>query len=530
MKLFKEHQLLLMRRESRVVVGRKAVNLWLLVIVLTATFFAIAFSAGSIAYLKEKMNDPFTFWLNVNKYELPEQKDLWVVKDGLDEDTLRTRFLFDDIQTEYATSIDMFGPEGKFNLFRIQYYERMASDLIRKVLDKENVIMAGLSISPDSINERSLGVIMTMDAIRKLGYSLNNIPAFVDCRVPLKGADTLALKTYDGNYLKAPIPLLAVVRQLPLNKDILASKYLNLQYDDHNNPEPFNLNKEHYVRKLYFYVPSEVDDFETGALKCLPDSLHGTTAAVMTTELSIQERLCSWRSGEIKTVYTDESHGLPSIRAINDIERKILEKYESRGVKRVYNYDESSKSDNEKSSWDNGLSIHFNKLDSIRSFERYMKDVWRVQIEMTQVNSRENFHAVSTMANFLTVALLLFSILSIVIFIVNMMQSYFQKVRRNLGTFKAFGISTNELTKVYVTIIQTIVIVSLGVALAVTWITELLLDALGIVKEGGASYLILWSERTLYAIIVIILSAIISVLFVMRRLLRQTPGNLIYDR
>ena len=63
--LLKEHQYLLMQREGRVVIGKKAANLWLLVAVLAATFLSIAFSAGSMVYLNDKMNDPFTYWLNV---------------------------------------------------------------------------------------------------------------------------------------------------------------------------------------------------------------------------------------------------------------------------------------------------------------------------------------------------------------------------------------------------------------------------------------------------------------------------------
>ena len=80
MKLFKEHQYLLMRRESHVVLGRKAVNLWLLVLVLTATFFSIAFSEGSRSYLDEKMNDPFTNWVNINLYQTKEEAIEDVIK------------------------------------------------------------------------------------------------------------------------------------------------------------------------------------------------------------------------------------------------------------------------------------------------------------------------------------------------------------------------------------------------------------------------------------------------------------------
>ena len=267
-------------------------------------------------------------------------------------------------------------------------------------------------------------------------------------------------------------------------------------------------------------------DFDEGALQFIPDSIRHN-ATVKITEERIQERLCSWRSGCVKTVYPD---GRPPLHVINKIEKGILQKYGSRGVTRVYDYDESLRERDRELGIDNGLSIRFNKLDSIRSFEQYMKDHYQLQIEMSQVNSKENFNAVSTMANILTFALLLFSIMSIVIFIVNMMQSYFQKVRKNLGTFKAFGISTRELTKSYIAIIVAIVTTALVIALAFTGTVELLLRVLGIMKDGAYSWLVLWNTNTLLAIVVILICTVVSILIVMRRLLRQTPGNLIYDR
>ena len=63
----KEYLNLLAKREYRVVLGPRFVNLWLLVIVLVATFVSISFSNGSMLYLSDKMNDPFTNWLNIEK-------------------------------------------------------------------------------------------------------------------------------------------------------------------------------------------------------------------------------------------------------------------------------------------------------------------------------------------------------------------------------------------------------------------------------------------------------------------------------
>ena len=105
MKLFKEYQNLLMRRESREIIGRHASNFWLLVLVLTATFFSIAFSAGSMDYLKEKMNDPFTNWVNINRDASLEK--ISILRDSLEKESIQQRFLFDGIQTEINASLDM---------------------------------------------------------------------------------------------------------------------------------------------------------------------------------------------------------------------------------------------------------------------------------------------------------------------------------------------------------------------------------------------------------------------------------------
>ena len=526
--LLKEHQYLLMQREGRIVIGKKAVNLWLLVAVLTATFLSIAFSAGSMVYLDDKMNDPYTNWLNIYR-EDPKTK-LNKLADELEMDSLPEHFFYDGVQTQIATSLDMVNRNDGVQLFKIQHYEDMGSDLMEKVLSDENVINVDgslVTIPHDSISQRSIGVIMTLDAIQRLGYGIDNIPAFVDCRVPSKQADTLGVKTLNDGYMRAPIPLLAVVRRLPMNKDILASKYLFIQYNDNNYPEPFNLSKEHYVRNLYFFVPAEVKVFDQGALQCIPSSYRKNTAAVMPTESRISERLRSWKNGTIKTVYPD---GRPPLSVINEIERKILQQYGQAGVVRVYDYDESYKEFDRELGIDNGLSIHFIKLDSIRAFERYLKDNWQLQIEMTQVNAKENFNAVSVMATILSVAMIVFSIVCIIIFLTNMLQNYFQKVRRNLGTFRAFGMSNIELIRVYVVIIVSIVVVALALALLVTWFTECALLLLEIKKDDVYSWLILWNSRTIWAIIIIVVATIATVLLVMHRLLHHTPGNLIYDR
>ena len=115
------------------------------------------------------------------------------------------------------------------------------------------------------------------------------------------------------------------------------------------------------------------------------------------------------------------------------------------------------------------------------------------------------------------------------LFMVNMLQSYFQKVKRNIGTFKAFGMNGAELIQVYVIILVMIVFSSVLLALLITWGIQGFLPLLGIEKEGF-NYLSLWNPTTYIATIVIFISTVVTVVLVMTRMLSQTPGDLIYDR
>ena len=134
------------------------------------------------------------------------------------------------------------------------------------------------------------------------------------------------------------------------------------------------------------------------------------------------------------------------------------------------------------------------------------------------------------MANILSWAMIVFSIVCIVMFIINMLQSYFQKVKRNLGTFKAFGMDSNELTNVYVLILLTIVLSAIFMAISLTWVIELILPCLDIMKDGTYNYLALWNSKTVYSIIIVLVATVLTVHIVMSRMLKQTPGDLIYDR
>lgn len=520
MKVFNEHQRLLMRRECRVILGPHAANLWWLTLVLTATFLAIAFSAASTDYLDDKMNDPFTNWVNID-LNGADDEIISSLKEALDDDSKRERFGYNRVQTEVNSSLNLVDSGGTVRLFSTLFYEDLSSDLIKAVLNEDNLV-DGCSISPDSISDHSLGIVMTAEALTYLGYDDKNWPAYINYHSKSTDADTLGISMLaDSIYARAPLPLLAVVKRLPMNKEATASKYLNEVRIKSGIDCPIDLNHENYARELFYFVPQGIDCFTADSLR---DWLPVPMKEYIDEVLPQPQTLCKlrpWKNGTIVRIYI--TPGTP-LSEINNLEKVVSEHFIPMGAERIYNYDTT-----EFGCYtirDNVVSVHFNTLDSIGAFERFVKEISGLQIEMTQVNAKKNFWAVSEMAGVLTAAVIIFSLISIIIFIVNMMHNYFQKVKRNLGTFKAFGVSNNGLIRVYTVIILGIVEIALVVTLVLVWIVEHILP----LREGNYSYLTIWNPITGWAIVIIFISVLVCILLVMKRLLRFTPGDLIYDR
>lgn len=514
--MLKEYLRLLARRESKVVLGNKWANLWLLTVVLVATFISIAFSNGSMIYLSEKMNDPFTNWVNIENAYGADKFDEF--RDDLADESVQSHYGFSDVQGDNYYAYTFIGKNGTTHYLECRFFERLNSDLVNAILSEDNVV--GKSAVPISkIRNESLGLIITCDVLHKLGYQEDSIPAYINLLAHSAGADTLGMKMVEGIYAEAPMPLLGVVRRLPMNMDVIGSHYWYEQYN--NSSHPFSLNREEYVRELYYFVPDVCSDFAETIKGLAPMELRRIAAYEAAEGV---EHLQSWKSGKIMKVYAGEA--TTPLSLLVDFDKRIQKHLASRGVVRIYNYKVSD------APYPNRrfLSVNFATLDSIRAFENYAKSNFNVQIEMSQVSSKENFNAVSVMANILSWAMIVFSIVCIIMFIVNMLQSYFQKVKRNLGTFKAFGIGSNELIMVYVLILLAIVVSAIVISLSVTYLIQLLLPVFGMLKDGEFNYLVLWNMKTVWSIIIVIVATIVTVSVVMSRLLRQTPGDLIYDR
>lgn len=508
----KQYLKLLMAREGKEVLGKGYSNFWLLTIVLVATFASIAFSEGSMIYLKDRMEDPFTNWVSIkNDKNGSRYKDfnLW-----LREPQTAQKYDFGGVSQEQFYSYYVRGKNKETCFLQGRFYENMSSPLVKAILSEDNLI-GNCVVDTTLLLDNTLGFIITQDAIHSLGYNDDDLPAYLTFQYPAVGADSLGIELVEGKFTHLNMPVLAVVKRLPNNVDMIGSTHYYNNRTMGARTMPFDLcYHEEYQHELSFFVPEGNQTFANDVRK----EFNGISDILQDESM---DDMRPWVKGRIERIYL-ANDSLPR-EVYQKLAKDILNKHKD--VYRVYRFETT----NEECSEIDYLSLDFKSLGSIRDFEQIAKSEYGVQLDMAQVASKENFNAVTVMAAILSAAMVIFSLVCIIMFLVNMLQSYFQKVKRNIGTFKAFGMKTSELIYVYIIILILIVIAAVVMSLLITWGIQEVLPLLGINKDGF-NYLSLWNNTTYVAAGVVLVSTILTVCMVMARMLKQTPGDLIYDR
>lgn len=515
-----------MVRESREVLGHNGTNLWLLTLVLVATFTSIAFSHGSMNYLRDKMEDPFTNWVSINK--ATNDSLFGKFREALFDDGNKMKYGYQSVLLDQFNYYNIAGVDtGSIHYLSARFFESINTPLMSAILSEDNVV-EGCNIDTCLIDDKTMGFVITLDAARRLGYDEKHLPTYILYihglnmeEVTRHAVDSLGIDLVQGEFTPISMPILAVVRRLPNNVDLVSASFFYEQ--QHGGPTfPFDpvFHESNYLHNLAYYVSDAVgaESFDNYVSTLIPDSLSMN----ITDESQKYISMKPWKTGTVRYLGFDNEE-LP-VEFYNNIAKAINSHFDCDEVRRVHLFD----TENHPAERGSFISVAFSSLKHIREFETFAKENG-IQLEMSQVASKENFDAVTTMAGILSAAMVIFSIVCIIMFMVNMLQSYFQKVKRNLGTFKAFGMNSDELIRVYVIILVAIVSSGVILALIITWAIQGILPVIGIEKDGF-NYLSLWNTTTYIATAVIFVSTILTVIVVMTRMLSQTPGDLIYDR
>jgi ABC-type antimicrobial peptide transport system permease subunit len=184
------------------------------------------------------------------------------------------------------------------------------------------------------------------------------------------------------------------------------------------------------------------------------------------------------------------------------------------------------------------LSVEFNQehLLKIRDLKNYLFQTQELSIDMAQVEAKENYAFVTKLTIYISISLLVFSVISITLFLSNVLRNHLEKIKMNIGTFKAFGMETSLLKKIYLSICGLFIALSITISLLLSWILgDLIGIRLGLIikvlnLEPNQSYFELLNYKTPLAILLIFVISLIVMNWTMNKIFRCNPGDLIYDR
>ncbi len=492
--------------------GNKGSVVKRLIVLLSLTFIALGFAIGGLEQLGKRMDNPFTNWVDlVVNYRVEKQlkplKEHFLSQDSLDKYHLggligwSAYHLTFNHKSHNPISSQKDGPsyirrgrtvdfDGDFfreiinpNTGNIQYFDESAFDENR-------------------IPEWPCGIVVTTSLMDKLGYEPSEYPFVKHLSVSLEdGRDLVFLK------------VLAVVEKLPSLCDFITT---NRVYGITQG------NFAHYLMR---------------------NSISDSTAI----------RLISSKAGQAETLkekaikalgvtdlgVTEDSLSMDAERDIYSYIIKISSEYAPPTSTAVKAYMQSCKQgedfadysyldcgdDAERNDIPHNITFSFKDLDMIRPFQQSIFAAHGVELTMEQVESSENFRLVTRLTTIMGTILFGFGLLSILLYLGNLIHGHILKIKTNLGTFKAMGLPNSALIKTYTLIALKLLAVALSISLPSAFMAGWLADKYWLAV--GFSFL----HWAIPVVIVLVFGVTyILIQLILNKILTATPGDLIYER
>jgi hypothetical protein len=518
---------LFLRKEGRELLGPGRRNLWVLVGIMFVTFTAIGFANGSLQYLRQKMANPFINWVNI---EVPYGKNDQIrsIEAELNQAGMRERFHYGPITGSTGESLPIFDQQRKGAKNARGRTLAHDSPLLEKIMES---YVAGRK--QGFAGPYDFGLIVTRDFLKRFGYPED--ARFISLSFSVEIPDSLDSSPGSSRTeeVLTPLPLAAVVEELPDLRDFVCTPYFEGNYAHSTSGNPFH--PDNLQHEIHFVLPSEDQAYEMKEvlLEALPrlDNPNGSSLFAMEPEqLPDLTYDTLWRVG---INFLDNIHR----REMDDLLGKLeaLPAWEPflGTYTRIYAYELSQQYDPYNYDF---LSVNFNRLDQVRAFRDTLLSISEIEIDIAQVESKENFNYVSKLTRIISLVLIALSVLGICLFVSHIFQRHLEKIRRNLGTFKAFGLDDSTLIGTYLRLMGMFLLAAMAMALLLSALfgylggMRALLSVLQLSLEPSQSYYQLLDGYTFLAIGLVIGVGMWVLYRTARRILSRTPGDLINNR
>ena len=181
-------------------------------------------------------------------------------------------------------------------------------------------------------------------------------------------------------------------------------------------------------------------------------------------------------------------------------------------------------------------TLLFKHPDFVLPFDSWIEKKYGIDLEESRMEAKKNFSFFEKLSKLLSIALIAFSIISIIFFIINLLLSHINKNKRNLGTLKAFGLPNKHIIILYSTITLLLVTISYVSAYVLSdLLGQVVLDSYIAFKNiSSENYLknVEFDNRNFIITFLqfVLLPTIIIIYILYKYLHKVTPGDLIYER
>lgn len=536
-----KHRQLFVKKEFKAIAGRKKFNLGILSVILLFTLLAAGFSNGSLTYLESKMNDPFINLVELivpTYYSNPDHaKKIVEILEEVNKKNIKTQFNVESVSPYY---IDWFsawaGKNSAFEYKTIQIRtinttndKRFVSEFI---LADNNLVRGDKAGYKDSLDFR---LIVTEDFLKDINYDIS--ADYIRFRYKYSYFDSLAGKAIN-RWFEFPIGILAVTKALPGKFKVLMPDrmYFGLFKEEKKGfgeLAPFG------NRKFLSFISYDTSDATRKKIKSfisdnLPDGylnykagFRFGSAPADRYQIDFNEPVDSMLGTYTFWDKMIKSPELPveKMVQINDISNNDLIDYSTGSIEM------------------SGLAAYFNKLDLVKEFddtlkvitdyERFEDENSVISADISKIKEKQSYLFISTVSIISSTILLLFSVLSVSLFLGFLISNHLNKIKMNLGTFSAIGLSTLSIRQIYFVIIIRFISVALCIgflgAFLLGWaLNEILVSAFK--SEQNMTYFNLLHPYSLIVAFIVLGSAILISQITIKKSLSKTPGDLIYNR
>ncbi|NEN23556.1 hypothetical protein G3O08_08585 [Cryomorpha ignava] len=514
------------RREYNSVKGKKSGILVMLTVLLFFSLFSVVLGKAGLDYLNYKMNDPFIKWFNIPVSNHSYRHNYAEIKKFFDENAASHEFSFSKSTGSYRALWKFYRSEGGGTILAfVQSFNFWEDkDLINSICEEDNLIYDFgdvKNLTPEKLQD---GVIISINLVKDLECDIADLK-------------TNKIMIQDGDNL--PLTVLAVVKSLPNRSQVFAENRLVVTL---NNYGESNVSGSSSFESNELSVYVKVNDNEARVKTEISALLKSEFGLTYGDERAAKPDLNLLSQNKVMTFY-DLSENL-DLSARRRISTKLAEDLYPYNAALMYDHslliphESMVYGDPESKDYSTGnmfdiLSFKIEDLSAISPFQDVVLEKYKMELDLSQVEAKENFGVVSFMSIFLILSLVFFAGFAILIYLFNLMKSHLEKISMNLGTFLAFGMPKEFLYKGYLRIIFRLIasatLLSLVFLTGIILAIRLTMYALHLPEFLG--YMEVFTNIWLWLAIAVF-GGVSFVLFrnLLKSFLSCPPGDLIYNR